>query len=120
MLVGVLTIGTFSRRTGLSVRALRLYDELGVLRPDSLDPRTGYRLYSPSQVRAARMIALLRAAEMPLRDIAVVLEQADRASAHRLIDSHAAELEAPPVGGARSVGFGSPLPRRGGAQRDVQ
>jgi len=44
----MLTIGAFSRRTGLSVRALRLYDELGLLRRASVDPRSRYRRYSPA------------------------------------------------------------------------
>ena len=39
----LMPIGRFSRLTGLTVKALRHYSELGLLRPASIDPDTGYR-----------------------------------------------------------------------------
>ena len=39
----MLTIGAFARASRLSPKALRLYDELGLLRPASVDPVSGYR-----------------------------------------------------------------------------
>jgi len=50
---GLMTIGRFSRLTGLSVKALRHYDELGLLRPAAVDGQTGYRSYSSAQPSAA-------------------------------------------------------------------
>ena len=41
------SIGVFGLVTGLSVTALRHYDEVGVLRLASVDPVTGYRRYRP-------------------------------------------------------------------------
>jgi hypothetical protein len=38
-----ITIGTFSLLTGLSITTLRHYDDIGLLRPADVDPRTGYR-----------------------------------------------------------------------------
>src|ERR1022692_3054727 len=52
----------FSAVTGLSVKALRLYDERGLLVPARADPVTGYRRYAEDQIAAAGRIALLRRA----------------------------------------------------------
>lgn len=70
-----LTTGAFRAATGLSAKALRLYDSTGLLTPAEVDPRTGYRYYAPSQVEPAQRIALLRQAGMPLARIAVVLDR---------------------------------------------
>lgn len=89
-------IGEFSRQTGLSVRALRLYDEVGLLRPTLVDPRSGYRFYHPSQAMAARLIRLLRAVGMPLREVVQVLEafdRGDRSAAHGEVDRHWEDLQ---------------------------
>lgn len=41
----LLVIGRFARLVGLSVGALRHYDDLDIMRPASVDPETGYRSY---------------------------------------------------------------------------
>lgn len=64
--MGLLTIGAFARAAGLSPKALRLYDGLGLLRPASVDPVSGYRWYSPAQLDRARLIGELRRVGMPL------------------------------------------------------
>ena len=69
-----LTTGAFRAATGLSVKALRLYDSTGLLPPAEVDRHTGYRYYAPSQVERAQRIALLRQAGMPLARIAAVLD----------------------------------------------
>ncbi|MFE9428185.1 MerR family transcriptional regulator [Kitasatospora sp. NPDC006697] len=61
-----LTIGAFARACGLSPKALRLYDELGLLRPDRVDPASGYRYYRPAQLDRARLVAHLRRIGVPL------------------------------------------------------
>jgi protein phosphatase len=65
----LVTIGGFARLTRLSPKALRLYDELGLLRPATVDPASGYRYYAPAQVERARLIAWLRRLGMPLAQI---------------------------------------------------
>ena len=70
----LLPIGDFSTRSRLSAKALRLYDELGLLVPVHVDPVTGYRWYSVSQLHQARVVALLRRLDMPLARIRVLLE----------------------------------------------
>ena len=60
------SIGEFARRSRLSVKALRLYDELGVLTPARVDRSTGYRYYDVAQLEAARLVAMLRQIDLPL------------------------------------------------------
>jgi DNA-binding transcriptional MerR regulator len=66
----LMSIGVFSSRSGLSMRALRLYDEQGILNPDHVDPDNGYRWYRESQLYTARLIVLLRHLGMPLPEVA--------------------------------------------------
>ncbi|MGK5532775.1 MerR family transcriptional regulator [Streptomyces sp. URMC 129] len=67
--MGLLTIGAFAKASRLSPKALRLYDELGLLPPARVDPVTGYRLYAPEQLDQARLVAWLRRLGMPLARI---------------------------------------------------
>src|SRR3954454_4311556 len=67
--MGFLTIGTFAKASRLSPKALRLYDDLGLLTPARVDPVTGYRLYAPEQLDQARLVAWLRRLGMPLARI---------------------------------------------------
>lgn len=67
--MGLLTIGAFAKASRLSPKALRLYDELGLLPPARVDPVTGYRLYDPEQLEQARLVAWLRRLGMPLARI---------------------------------------------------
>ncbi|MEN8649424.1 protein phosphatase 2C domain-containing protein [Streptomyces sp. 21So2-11] len=67
--MGLLTIGTFAKASRLSPKALRLYDELGLLPPARVDPVSGYRLYAPEQLDQARLVAWLRRLGMPLARI---------------------------------------------------
>jgi DNA-binding transcriptional MerR regulator len=62
----LLPIGRFAKATRLSVKALRHYDELGLLRPAFVDPSSGYRYYRPAQANQAEAIRILRSVEMPL------------------------------------------------------
>src|SRR5947208_3678835 len=56
----LLTIGRFARLSGLSIGALRHYDELDLLRPAEVDRFTSYRRYRRDQLETARLIARLR------------------------------------------------------------
>lgn len=59
--------------TRLSMKALRLYDELGILQPLHIDPQSGYRFYGVDQLPSARMIRSMRDIDMPLATIRRVL-----------------------------------------------
>ena len=89
----LLSIGAFAGRSRLSLKALRLYDELGLLAPAHVDPDTGYRSYGAGQVDRARLIGLLRRLDMPLARIGRVLEL-DGAAAARDVAAFWAEVEA--------------------------
>jgi DNA-binding transcriptional MerR regulator len=69
-----LTIGGFAAATQLTAKALRLYDEQGLLRPSTTDASTGYRYYRAEQVAAGRLIRALREMNLSLAQIAQVLD----------------------------------------------
>lgn len=97
----MMTSGVFSRKSRLSPKALRLYDEMGLLRPAEVDESNGYRYYADSQVETAKLISLLRTLEMPLATIADVIAM----EAREAVDSIGAywrDTESPTT---RSVGW---------------
>jgi len=63
-----LSVGAFARRAGLTAKALRHYDRIGLRTPAWVD-EDGYRWYSPRPLPAARRIAALRAVDVPLDDV---------------------------------------------------
>ncbi|HXG26216.1 MAG TPA: helix-turn-helix domain-containing protein [Candidatus Binatia bacterium] len=90
----LIPIGRFARLTGLSVGALRHYDELDLLRPVEVDRFTGYRRYAPEQLEVARAIARLRDLEVPLEEIRAVLDTDDPAEQRRRVGDQAARVQA--------------------------
>jgi DNA-binding transcriptional MerR regulator len=76
-----LSIGEFSRATHLSQKALRLYDELGLLPPAYVDPGNGYRYYDVDQLDRARTISRLRQLDVPLAQIHAIVEMEPLAAA---------------------------------------
>lgn len=87
----LLSIGRFAELTGLTVRALRLYDRLGVLTPAAVDFGTGYRYYAEAQVEDGRLIYFLRALNLPLPEVQALLHAGDR-DAERILERHRARL----------------------------
>lgn len=77
-------IGDFARASGLTPKALRLYDEMGLLTPAEVDPVSGYRWYATHQLDRARLVARLRLVGMPLARIRVVAELPPAAAAAEL------------------------------------
>jgi len=67
--VELMSIGAFAKASRLSPKALRLYDELGLLPPARVDPFNGYRSYTTGQLERARLVAWLRRLGMPLARI---------------------------------------------------
>jgi DNA-binding transcriptional MerR regulator len=68
-----ISIGEFARRSRLSLKALRLYDELGVLVPSRVDQASGYRYYGTAQLEEARLVVMLRQLQLPLAAIKELL-----------------------------------------------
>ncbi|WP_314146197.1 MerR family DNA-binding transcriptional regulator [uncultured Leifsonia sp.] len=77
----MLKIGEFAGLTGLSVKALRHYDEIGALVPADVDDRSAYRLYGESQVRAGVVIRALRDAGVPLPAVSAAISGGEAAQA---------------------------------------
>ncbi len=67
-------IGTFSQIVGVSVRTLRHYDEVGLLRPARVDASTGYRYYEAPQVATLNRILVLKELGFTLTEITRMIE----------------------------------------------
>lgn len=68
--VRLMSIGGFALESGLTVPALRYYDEIKLLEPATVDPSSGYRRYHPDQ---ARKIHILRTLELPIEVVRQVV-----------------------------------------------
>jgi len=88
----LMPIGRFSRLTGVGVKALRHYDEIGLLVPAAVDDETGYRFYSPGQVDRAEAIRLLRRLDMPLDEIRTTLAADDPVALRDALVSHQRQM----------------------------
>lgn len=84
----LLSIGSFSRMTFLTVKALRHYHDAGLLEPASVDPHSGYRYYRPDQVATARLIRRLRDLDLPVDEVRAVLAAPDDATRNQVVVAH--------------------------------
>lgn len=89
----LLSIGDFSRMTYLTVKALRLYHERGLLTPIQVEPSSGYRYYSPEQVPVAQVIRRLRNLGMPLDELVAVVGAEQIADRNDAIVAHLQRLQ---------------------------
>jgi len=102
----MLTIGEFAGVTGLSVKALRHYDDKGVLPPADVAHRSGHRRYDEAQVRAGVLVKTLRDAGVPLPAVAAAVANdtaMDQLRAHRRDVLRAREAEDAAFDGACAV-----------------
>jgi DNA-binding transcriptional MerR regulator len=90
---GLLSIGSFASAAQLSLKALRLYAQLGILTPIHIDPESSYRYYHADQLQTARLIRMMRQIDMPLASIRQVLAAAP-ADAERMVIEHCNMLDA--------------------------
>ena len=70
-------IGDMARLFHLSVSSIRHYEAIGLVKPEYVDPATGYRYYGPRQFELFNTIRYLRTLDMPLREIADFLHDRD-------------------------------------------
>ena len=90
----MMTIGEFSRASGLTVSALRFYDSVGALVPVQVDPRTSYRWYAQSQVGDGRLVARLRRVGLPVAEMKLLVDQRnDPTLVSALLAEHLERLE---------------------------
>lgn len=66
-------IGEFSKMSKTTVKALRYYDETGLLKPEQVDPFTGYRFYTTRQLLTVHHIQSLRQVGLSIDEILLVL-----------------------------------------------
>jgi DNA-binding transcriptional MerR regulator len=88
----LLGIGEFSVKTGLSIPALRHYDEVGLLRPARVDPGTGYRRYRIDQAQQAKLIRRLRSVDLPIDQIRTALADRSGQEAAAVLQVHRERL----------------------------
>ncbi|MEA4988773.1 MAG: effector binding domain-containing protein, partial [Anaerovorax sp.] len=85
-------IGEFSKLTQISIRMLRYYDEVELLKPAEVDKWTGHRLYSVEQIPRLNRILYLRDSGFHVTDIALALEM-DDCSLLKSLDKKRLEIE---------------------------
>ena len=72
-----ISIGKMAEMSQLTVATLRLYDEMGLLKPKYKDPATGYRYYDIAQNARLDMIRYMKDLGMSLNEIRDVLQKED-------------------------------------------
>jgi MerR family transcriptional regulator, thiopeptide resistance regulator len=87
----LLKIGELARRTGLTVRTLHHYDDIGLLSPSGRSA-SGYRLYDIHDIERLHRIQALRQLDIPLAEIATLL-QGDTTDLQTVIDRQISALE---------------------------
>ena len=72
----MMTVNEVSKLTGVSVRTLHYYDEIGLLSPSEVT-ESGYRLYDEEAMERLQLILLFRELEFPLKDISGIINSSD-------------------------------------------
>lgn len=88
----LMTIGQVSREYGISTRALRYYEKMGLLHPTKREGYA-YRLYTEDSTRKLRQILLLRKLRIPLQKIGDILLREDLTYATQVLDANLQELD---------------------------
>ncbi len=70
-------IKEFAALTGVSVRTLHYYDEIGLLKPSAVDKLTGYRMYDAACLARMQEILFYRELDFSLKEIAAILSAPD-------------------------------------------
>jgi DNA-binding transcriptional MerR regulator len=71
----MIKIGDFSKLSQVSIKALRLYDQIGLLKPIEVDSSSGYRFYSASQLPRLNRILAFKGLGFSLEQISQLLDQ---------------------------------------------
>ena len=70
-------INEFAKLTGVSVRTLHYYDEIGLLKPAFVDEQNGYRFYDENSLLRMQEILFYRELDFPLKSILEILSSPD-------------------------------------------
>jgi DNA-binding transcriptional MerR regulator/effector-binding domain-containing protein len=87
------SIGEFARLGGVSIRTLRHYDEIGLLRPAAVDPDTGYRGYSAAQLGQINRVMALKELGLSLAQVRRLLDGVTLGELHGMLLLRRAQLE---------------------------
>ncbi len=82
------SIGEISKIKGITVKALRFYETLGLITPDYIEPFTRYRYYSTRQFITLDIIKACRNLDISLKDIQVILCQKSTESLMHFLNAH--------------------------------
>ena len=85
------TIGEMGGLFRINIRTLRYYDEIGLLKPEVVDERTGYRYYSARQFERMNTIKYLRTLNMPLDKIKAFFENRDTSVMEQILEEQLEE-----------------------------
>ena len=88
----LLTIGNLSKQTGVHVKSLRYYEQLGILIPAYTDPDTGYRYYTFSQIPVVGAIRVCIFLDIPLKEFTGFLTRDQRRIHYKKLLSHGTML----------------------------
>lgn len=80
----MLSIGEFSKICEVSAKTLRYYDEIGLIKPDEINPENGYRYYSIKQLKKMLFINRLKAYHLSLEEIKAILESEEDQAEEKL------------------------------------
>lgn len=86
------TIGEFSKINFVTTKALRHYDEIGLLKPAETDRFTGYRSYSSAQLPRINQILILKQLGCSLAEIAAMLDSSDANDTRRVLEAKQREV----------------------------
>ena len=70
-------INEFAKLTGVSVRTLHYYDEIGLLKPAFVDAQNGYRFYDENSLVSMQEILFYRELDFPLKSIRNIMSSPD-------------------------------------------
>lgn len=88
-----LSIGQMAKMNQISVQTLRLYDEMGILKPIEINPQTGYRYYDVKQSASLDMIRYMKATGMSLKEIKDIFENKDLHQLSLVLQEHLQEID---------------------------
>ena len=83
-------IGEFSKLTKTTIKALRYYDDVGLLKPEEIDKFTGYRFYTTNQLVELHRIQSLRQIGLSIDEIKLIIS--GKAKSQRILEKRKAEI----------------------------
>ena len=87
------TIGEIGRLFQMNIRTLRYYDQIGLLRPEKVDLKTGYRFYSTKQFERLNTIKYLRDLDVPIEKIIRFFENKDAENLMGLLEEQREDIQ---------------------------